>query len=151
MLMMCLKCRIKVLIINIISLCQILLSHISNDVTHTLVIITHYKCVGYVIIPKPNYSGRESINCCCRRFGSICRRYDLSCRRSDRDTSMAIDRDHNYHPFLTARWFIQQNTRAVTRFRDSFWVFFAYKIKKLLGRTEMRTNERKDLQSIRTL
>ena len=34
-------------------------------------------------------------------------------------------------------------------FRDSLWVFFVYK--KLLCRTETRTHERMDLQSIRTV
>ena len=47
---------------------HILLSYISNTHgrtharthahthTHSVVIITHYKCMGYVIIPKPNFS-----------------------------------------------------------------------------------------------
>ena len=56
--------------------------------THTVVIITHYKCMGYEIIPKPNFSGRESINSRCRfdlllfrHFDSICGCYDGSCNR----------------------------------------------------------------------
>ena len=36
----------------------------------TVVITTH----GYVIIPKPNCSSRETINSHCRRLDSICRR-----------------------------------------------------------------------------
>ena len=54
----CIKYRIIILIIIIISLGQILLSYISNtSYTHTVVIITRYKSMGYVIIHKPNSSG----------------------------------------------------------------------------------------------
>ena len=54
-----------------------------------VLIITHYKCMGYVIIPKPNCSNVK-FKLSCRRFdlfshrhfGSFCRRYDRSCRLS---------------------------------------------------------------------
>ena len=90
-------------------------------------------------LDKPNCSGRESINSHCRRFGSICCRYDHSCRRSDyhrTDRTLAIDRDRDRsgRPFSTVRWFIQQNTRAATRFLYSLWVLFS--LYTFLGRAE---------------
>ena len=33
-----------------------------KHITRTAVIIADYKCMGYVIIPGPNRSGREGIN-----------------------------------------------------------------------------------------
>ena len=65
--LICMKYRIIILIIIIISLDKILSSYISH-ITRTVVIITHYKRMGYVIIPKPNVSGREGISSRCRRF-----------------------------------------------------------------------------------
>ena len=89
-----------ILIIISIRLGQILLLHISIT-SHTVVIITHYKRMGYVIIPKPNVSGREAINSHCHhfdllllgRFGSICRRYDRSCHLSN--GALAINHDQS--------------------------------------------------------
>ena len=80
---------IIILIIIIISLGKMLLSYnYFKHIAHAVVISTHGKGIGYVIIPKPNLSSRECINSCCRRFdfspfGSISRRYDRSSRRSD--------------------------------------------------------------------
>ena len=56
-----------------------------KHITHTIVIIEHYKRTGYVIIPKLNFLSRECINFHCRRFYMLpfCRRYDRSCRRLD--------------------------------------------------------------------
>ena len=76
-------------------------------ITHTVVIITYYKRMGYVIIPKPNCSCRHRINSGCRhfdlllfrRFGSICRRYGHSCHRSGcrcSDWSLASNCDSSY-------------------------------------------------------
>ena len=120
--------------------------------TRTHCIITHYKRMGYVIFPKPIFSRRgEGINYRCRRLVVLLfavlpqsgRRYNSSCRGSD--GSLAINRDQR-------RWFIQHrfqlNTRAATRFHESVWLFFVYKKNLLLGRTEMRTRERKDRQLI---
>ena len=59
-----------------------------KHITHTVVITTHYKRMGYVIIPEPYFSSREA-RCChfdlvlFRRFDIICRLYDRSCRRFD--------------------------------------------------------------------
>ena len=101
---MCLKYRIIILIIIIVLYYYLVISVIS--------VITHYKCIRYVIIPKPNLSGSEgiTINSHCRRFdlllfcriGSIGHRYDRSCCRSGcrhSDGSLAINRDHNYRCF----------------------------------------------------
>ena len=79
------------------------------------------------------------------------------------DGSLAPNRDAVNTPFSkgrcqrlagdqwpVARWFIQINTRACDTVSASFWVFFPY-IKKLLGRTETQTRERKCFQSIRTV
>ena len=62
----------------------------------------------------------------------------------------SIDRDRGYRPFSTGRSLVH-STDACARpgLRDSYWVFFMYK--KMLGRTEVRTRERKDRQSIRTV
>ena len=105
----CLKYRIILLLIIIISLSQIifLFSYISNT-SHSLlyvVLITHHKRIGYVIIPKQKMSIPEGINSPSRRVDSICHRCDLSCRRSDfhySDRSLAIDRDRSYHPFANS-------------------------------------------------
>ena len=52
-------------------------------------IIIHYKCVGYLIIPKPNVSGREGTNSRCRRFDLLLfRRLDSICRRHDNMTAV---------------------------------------------------------------
>ena len=51
MCVMCLKYRIQLLIIIIISLGQILLSYISNT-SHILYWSFDYKRMGYIIIPK---------------------------------------------------------------------------------------------------
>ena len=100
---MCLKYRTIILIIIIISLGHILLPYISNTShTHIVAIIAHYKRIGYVIMPKPIFSGREGINSRCRcsdlllfrHFVSICLHYDRSCRHSDR--SLSINRDRSY-------------------------------------------------------
>ena len=58
---------------------------------------------------------------------------------------MGLWRDRIYH----CHWFIQLNTHAATRFLRVFPCFLP--IKNLLGRTEMRTHERKDQQSILTV
>ena len=68
-------------------------------IRHTVVIITHYKRMGEIRIPKPNLSSREFINSCCRRFGSIYRCKDRICLRSGcrcSDGSLAINRDGSY-------------------------------------------------------
>ena len=60
---------IIILIIIIISLGKMLLSYnYFKHIAHAVVISTHGKRIGYVIIPKPNLSSRECINSCCRRF-----------------------------------------------------------------------------------
>ena len=120
--------------------------------------------MGYVIIPKLNWSGRESINSRCRRFdlllfhrfGAICRHDGRCCRRSAchrSDRLMAIDRPWPAlinAPFRrVARWFIQLTLARDLIFAKVFECFYAYK--KMLGRTEMRTRERKEWQSIRTV
>ena len=125
--------------------------------THTVVIITHYKRMGYVIIHKPNCSGHECTNSRCRRFdlllfrrfGSICRRYDRSYRRSGCRCSVCRWRPTVMHlpPFFVAgRWSIEINTRAGDTVSARF-----LRIKQLLGRTETRTRERKCCQSIQTV
>ena len=129
---------IIMLIIIIISLGKLLLSYISNTPhTHTVVIITHYKRMGYVIIHKPNCSGRECINSRPRfdlllfcRFGSICRRCDHSYRRSGCRCSVC-----HWRPtvtllqplFVAGRWCIEINTRAGDTVSANYLVFFAYK------------------------
>ena len=49
-----------------------------KQITYTVVIITHYKRMCYVIIPKPNCSIREGINSSCRRFDFFAVRLKLS-------------------------------------------------------------------------
>ena len=62
----------------------------------------------------------------------------------------SIDLDRHYRPLSTGHSPVHSTgTCAGLRFRDSFGMFFAYK--KLLDRTETRTCERKDFQSIRTV
>ena len=112
--------------------------------THAVVIVTHYKRMGYVIIPKPNCSGREGINCHCRRFdlllfcrfASICRRYDRSCRRSGCHRSMGRWRptvmqltplfDGSLANIGRSDWVIQINTHVGDTVSASFWMSFAY-------------------------
>ena len=108
------------------------------------VLRTLYKSIGSVIIPKTHFSNSR-----CRRFDvllfaafcSICRRYDHCSRGSWR----LIDRDLCYAPF---RWgaslFIQQTLARDSVFAIVFGCFS--RIKKLLGRTETRSHERKCFQ-----
>ena len=136
--------------------------------THAVVIVTHYKRMGYVIIPKPNCSGREGINCHCRRFdlllfcrfASICRRYDRSCRRSGCHRSMGRWRptvmqltplfDGSLANIGRSDWVIQINTHVGDTVSASFSRCLS-RIQKLLGRTGTQTRERKCFQSIRTV
>ena len=46
----------------------IIIVYVKHITPQPVVIITHYKRMGYVIIHKPNSSGRECINSRCRRF-----------------------------------------------------------------------------------
>ena len=105
----------------------------------------------------------EGINSRCRRFDvlpfrhfdTFSRRYGRRCRRSgcrclmSRRLPTATQLPPLFDGSLVGRWFIQINTHADDTVSVSFWVFFAYK--KLLGRTETRTRERKDTQSIETV
>ena len=97
---------ILILIIIIISLGKMLLSYnYFKHITHAVVIITHGKRIGYVILPKPNLSSRECtvytlvvavLTCGFSPCGSISRRYDRSSRRSDclsSDGSLVFNRD----------------------------------------------------------
>ena len=65
---MCLKFRIMILIRIIISLVNYYCRIFQKHHAYTVVIISHYKRRGYVIIPKPYFSGRIGINSRCRRF-----------------------------------------------------------------------------------
>ena len=67
---MCLKHRIIILIIIIISLGEIIFCFVQFEKHHTrtVVIITHYNRIGHVLILKPNFSSHEIINSRCRRF-----------------------------------------------------------------------------------
>ena len=108
--------------------------------------------MGYVIIPKPNLSGRESINSRCRHFdlllfccfGSICHNYDRCCRRS------SIDRDQRYSPFLTGRSLVHSTDTCVGCGSAIVFGYFSVR-KNLLGQTEMRTHERKGRQYMNSL
>ena len=163
---MCLKHRIQILIIKIISLPgQILLSYTDVFQTHTSHILcnhlTSIKRMGYVIIPKIFQAVKVknivvAVFTCCFftifaksvatmivvvvvQFVTV-----LTC------CWLVINRDRRYRPFSMCRSLVHStDTCAGLSIRDSFWVFFAYK--KLLGRTEMRTRERKCFQSIRTV
>ena len=131
--------------------------------THHTHCINNYPVhrIGYVIISKPNCPGRESRNSRCGYFVAFCRfcicsRFDRSCCRSACrrstgrwrptvtqlrplfDRSLAMKRE---------RSLVQSNEQS--RRRLGFREFFAYKI--LLGRSEMRTRDRKCFQSIRTV
>ena len=79
--------------------------------------------MGYVIIPKPIFLGREGMNS--RLTG-------------------------RWRSTLTSRCFIQINTLAGDSVSAIVFGCFS-PIQKLLGRTEMRTCERKECQSIRTV
>ena len=73
------------------------------------------------------------------------------CERGYTTPSRSIDRDRRHRPFRrVARWFIQRTNQPAqdSDFATVFWCFS--RIKKLLGRTETRTREMMDRQSIRT-
>ena len=88
-----------------------LLSYISNTShIYTVVIITHYKRMGYVMIHKPKLFTPRRYNSRCRRFDlSLFRRFDTICRRYDRSY-----RRSGYRRFDGVS--DQLNTRAPTRF-----------------------------------
>ena len=52
--------------------------------------------------------------------------------------------------FMAGSWDIQMNTHAGDLIYPRFWMFFAF-IQKLLGRTESRTRDRMYCQTIRTV
>ena len=58
---MCLKYRIVVLIMIIFQTGSNIIIVYFKHITDIVVIITHYKRIGYVIIPKPHFSGSEGI------------------------------------------------------------------------------------------
>ena len=68
---------------------------------------TRYKRIGYVIIPKPNFSHREGINSRRRRF----------------DGSLAINCDQSYRR-LGYRWRSTEHSRSDSVFVIVFEVFF---------------------------
>ena len=127
----------------------------TKSVTKQFVIVdfyTHYKRIGYVIIPKPHFSSREGINSRCRRFDllfspcwlNLTLLYDhinrsCSCRTRSID-HQRVRRSAPFHSIETC---------ARLAHRDSLWMFFAYK--KLLDRTETRTRDRMYCQTIRTV
>ena len=72
-----------------------------KTILHCWLLQTHYKLIGYVLIPKPHFSSREGINSRCRRFVRSCRR--SCCRRSD--GPLAFNRDPS-RPCVVAAQFI---------------------------------------------
>ena len=118
--------------------------------------------MGYGIIAEPKCSSRGGINSRCRRFCLL-----LLAVLAQSVATMTvvvaahvvavptgcwrpIDRDRRLRAFSTGRSLVHSaDTCAGLGFRDSFFVFFAYT--KLLGRTTMRTCERKARHSIRTV
>ena len=130
------KCRIIIFIIIIISLCQILLSYISNTLrTHEC---THARTCAHVCACMQAHACTPHITHTHRRRCHTGYRYSLAPNR--------------YGPF---RWqqcrslAIQINTRAGCPISQRFWVFLAYK--KILGQTETRTRDRMFCQTIRTV
>ena len=119
-----------------------------KTILHCWFLHTVHKHIGYEIIPKPHFSSREGINSRCRRFDLLFSPFwfnlsPLWSRLSPLMLSLAIDRPWPALPLVHST-----DTCARLGLRDSFWVFFTY-IKKLLGRTETRTRDRMDCQSIR--
>ena len=148
MCVVCLKYSI-IILINILPFSasdKIIIVYFKH-ITHTVVIITHYRRMGYIIIPKPNCWRRESINSCRRRFDFF--RFAVLAQSVAAMTTVVADPTGRWRSTVTGRWYIQLNTRAATRFHNSLCVFFAYK--KLQGRTEMRTRETVDTNSLRYL
>ena len=114
--------------------------------------MTHHRRMGYVIIHKPNLSGRESINSRCRHFDLLlfrrfgCRRYDRSYRRSCCRWSMGRCRPTvmQLSPLFDRSLTINRGRSLVhsnkhSRGRHGFRKFFGW---FLLGRTETRTCDR---------
>ena len=138
MCVICMKYRIIILIIIIISVGQLVLSYIANT-SHTRAhahMHTHARAHTHTHTPPSPF--RLSLF-----DGSLAPNRDaVNAPQTGRWRSMA-----GRWRSMTGRWFIQINTRAGDPISESLWVFFA--CKKLLGRTETRTYERKFVQSIR--
>ena len=132
MCLICMKYRIIILIIIIISLGKISLSYIAN--TSRMHACTHARAHTLTLANTPTHT-------------------------HDRRCSL-----FSVRPTMTQSWLgapfstlarqcrslaIQINRRAGDPLSSRFWKFFAYK--KLLGRTETRTRDRKCFQTIRTV
>ena len=125
--LICVKYRIIILIIIIISLGQILLSYIANtSSTHALRMHAAHTCARTRI--THTYTRHL-------RSGSM-RRWRPSMTKLTPS-------------FMAGSWVIQINTCAGDPIYPRFWMFFAYK--KCLGRTETRTRDRMYCQTIRTV
>ena len=113
-----------------------------------MILLTLYKRIGYVKIPKPHFQAVVAVLTCC--FSPFL--LNLSPLWSL--LSLAINRPWPaLLAFSTGRSLVHStDTCARLGVRISFWVFFAYiYIKQLLGRPETRTRDRIDCQSIWTV
>ena len=126
--LICMKYRIIILIIIIISLGQILLSYIANT-SHTHA--------------RMRMHARTRAHACASTLTHTAAAVEVSAIR--------------WHPtvwptplaFVAGSRVIEINTRADDPVYPIFWMFFAYK--KLLGRTETRTRDRICFQTLRTV
>ena len=110
--------------------------------------------MGYVIIPKPNLSSREGIKSRCFDLLvlAVFAQSVAALTTVVAIQVVAVPTGH-WRSTVTAVTVVAAlfNLTLVWRlgFRDRFWCFSP--IQYLLGQTEMRTHEKKDLQLIRTV
>ena len=103
---------------------------------HIVVIITHYKCMGYVIIPKPHFSSREGVNSRCRHFYFLLyRRFDSIYPGYDRGFRSPFGRVAGDQLLIDCSCHRLVDDQLNNRFLLSFWDF-AWRCKSMRERNE---------------
>ena len=151
--LICMKYRIIILIIIIISLGEFLLSHIANPYRkHARRACTGARARTHIHAHTLAHTRTQA-----RGFSRTrARTHTTRWRRSGSMSRWRPSVTKLTHPFRLFRWHawpgswvIQINPRAADQISPRFWMFFASK--KLLGRTKTRTRDRMYCQSIRTV
>ena len=130
--LICMKYRIIILIIIIISLGQILYC----------ILQIHHACAH----ARAHKRTRAHARACTRAHTAVAA---VTVRRTGYRNSMSPNRDSPLRLRQCRSLAIQITTRTGDPITPIFWMFFAYKT--LLGRTETRTRDRMCFQTIRTV
>ena len=117
-----------------------------KTIRHCWFLHTPYKRIGYVIIPKPHFQGVvvAVLTCCFRRVAQSVGAMTIKRSCVLAGHGRPITSESSVTPL-----FIQQTIQRRSAFAIVYGCFS--RIKKMLGRTETRTRERKYLGRIRSV